>query len=159
MDRDGEAEEEAFCRFTNEVYIDYDVFRDAVSKRFGDIEHLARKLQRETRQYRERTHRAEDEVRRRLALHSFKEGDLVLFLPTRDPTRDPNPWAAFNVGAPHYFLNQKDDHQLANREYLLARITHIEERVVNKATDTVIENPFDLSDGLRWHLLDATPQW
>lgn len=154
-----EDDDERYARFMNEVYIDYDTFRDSVVKRFGDMEHLARKLQREVRLHRDKNHKSQDEGKYKLSLRNFKEGDLVLFLPTRDPTRVPNPWAAFNVGAPHYFLKQTKDHRLETREYLVARVTKIEDRVVNKATDTEEDNPFDLSDGLRWHLLEAKPEW
>lgn len=35
-----------YQRFLNSVYIDYDLFRVSVTKRFSDVEHLARKLQR-----------------------------------------------------------------------------------------------------------------
>jgi autophagy-related protein 11 len=156
---DSEDDEERYARFMNEVYIDYDIFRDSVVKRFGDMEHLARKLQREVRLSRDKNNKSLDEGRFKISLRNFREGDLVLFLPTRDSTRVPNPWAAFNVGAPHYFLKQAKDHKLETREYLVARITSIEDRIVNKAIDTEEDNPFDLSDGLRWHLLEAKLEW
>ncbi|ANB14610.1 autophagy protein ATG11 [Sugiyamaella lignohabitans] len=157
---DGEPDEERYREFINEIYIDYDIFRDSACKRLRDVEHLARKLQKESKHLRERKTQIEEELQSRLSLRSFKVGDLALFLPTRDPTRVPNPWAAFNVNAPHYFLKQEDSHQLSNREYLVGRITHIEERVVNKSLDNDEDNPFDLSDGLRWYLLDAVPaEW
>lgn len=156
---DSEDDEERYTRFMNEVYIDYDIFKDSVVQRFRDMEHLARKLQREVRLNRDKNHKSQDEGKFKISLRNFKEGDLVLFLPTRDPTRIPNPWAAFNIGAPHYFLKQADEHKLETREYLVARITKIEDRIVNKVTDTEEDNPFDLSDGLKWHLLDAKPEW
>jgi autophagy-related protein 11 len=65
-------------------------------------------------------------------------------------------------------------HKLSTRDWLLARITKVEERVVDlsKSLNGVHpdrrsigdmsdgaslddENPFELSDGLRWYLLDA----
>jgi autophagy-related protein 11 len=158
MDGSSDGEDERYRTFTNEIYIDYDVFRDSACKRFRDVEHLARKLQRDARFYRERLLQTEEESRSKLSLRWFKVGNLALFLPTRDPTRVPNPWAAFNVGAPHYFLKQKEEHQLANRDYLVARITKVEERVVNRAEGKDEDNPFDLSDGLKWHLLEAVPE-
>ncbi|CAN6651282.1 hypothetical protein TRVA0_025S00430 [Trichomonascus vanleenenianus] len=148
-------EEERYTRFTSEVYIDYDLFRDSVCKRFGDVERLARKSQK----YCDRAHRAEKDGRNKIAVKGFKEGDLALFLPTRDQTRKPNPWAAFNVGAPHFFLKHDDSLQLQPpREWLVARIKKIEERVVNRATDSDEDNPYDLSDGLKWHLIEAVEE-
>lgn len=179
--------ETRYHRFLNCVYMDYDIFRDSVRKRFLDVEQLARKLQREVRGYRERAHYHEILSRSKIAFQNFKPGDLALFLPTRDQNREPNPWAAFNIGAPHFFLKQKKEFQLEEREWLVARITKIEERVVDrtKVTDasssssSVVatgspkgktgdksesdspeynDNPFDLSDGLRWHLLEAVEE-
>lgn len=147
-----------YQRFLNSVYIDYDLFRVSVTKRFSDVEHLARKLQKECRGYRENAHIQELASRGKLAYRSFKQGDLALFLPTRDQTRDPNPWAAFNVGAPHYFLKPLPEHRLFERDWLVARITKIEERVVDRIHGEEKDNPFDLSDGLKWHLLEAVEE-
>ncbi|KAL4810287.1 autophagy-related protein 11-domain-containing protein [Aspergillus unguis] len=152
-----------------------EIFGDAVVKRVKDIELLARKWQKEARGYREKYHRVQSEAHDKIAYRSFKEGDLALFLPTRNQAI--RSWAAFNVGAPHYFLREQDAHKLQARDWLLARITKIEERVVDlsksmnggnpdrrsigEASDgTSIddENPFELSDGLRWYLLDATEE-
>ena len=114
----------------------------------------------------------------KIAFRHFKEGDLALFLPTRNQTRG-KPWAAFNVGAPHYFLREQDAHRLGAKEWIVARITKVEERIVDlsktmnasthaNASDEATgedaesmaasvddDNPFDLGDGLRWYLLDA----
>ncbi|KAJ9213726.1 hypothetical protein DTO166G4_4657 [Paecilomyces variotii] len=151
---------------------DIDIFGDAVVKRVKDIETLARKWQKEARGYRDKYHRAQSEAHDKIAYRSFKEGDLALFLPTRNQTI--RSWAAFNVGAPHYFLREQDVHKLSSRDWLLARISKVEERVVDlsksmnnfnpdrrsiaEASDGASlddENPFELSDGLRWYLLDA----
>ena len=148
------------------------IFGDAVVKRVKDIELLARKWQKEARGYRDKYHRTQVEAHDKIAYRSFKEGDLALFLPTRNQAI--RSWAAFNVGAPHYFLREQDAHKLQARDWLLARITKIEERVVDlsksmngpnpdrrsigETSDAVSfddENPFELSDGLRWYLLDA----
>ncbi|KAL5001142.1 autophagy-related protein 11-domain-containing protein [Aspergillus recurvatus] len=152
-----------------------DIFGDAVVKRVKDIEMLARKWQKEARGYRDKYHRMQSEAHDKIAYRSFKEGDLALFLPTRNQAI--RSWAAFNVGAPHYFLREQDTHKLQARDWLLARITKIEERVVDlsksmnggnpdrrsigEASDGASiddENPFELSDGLRWYLLDATEE-
>ncbi|KAF2644987.1 hypothetical protein P280DRAFT_391243 [Massarina eburnea CBS 473.64] len=156
---------------------DLDAFSEAVAKRMRDMEHTARKYQREMRAYREKSHRFQADGHDKIAYRSFKEGDLALFLPTRNQAT--RPWAAFNVGAPHYFLREHDSHRLHGREWLVARISKVEERVVdlsktlssntkasvdgrsttsNSAVSFEDDNPFELSDGLRWYLLEAAEE-
>ncbi len=157
---------------------DMDVFTEAVTKRVKEIEHIARKWQKETRAYRDKSHRFQSEAHDRIALRNFKEGDLALFLPTRDQAT--KPWAAFNVGAPHCFLREQDSHNLGKRDWLIARISKVEERVVDLSrslnglkgsgdqrsirniSETGAfpndENPYELSDGLRWYLIDAAEE-
>ena len=152
---------------------DLDSFSEAIYKRVKEIEHIARKWQKEARAYRDKAHRSQSEAHDRIALRNFKEGDLALFLPTRDQAT--KPWAAFNLGAPHYFLREQDSHNLGKRDWLIARISKLEERVVDlsKSISSVKptsdqasgksegggslndENPYELSDGLRWYLIDA----
>jgi autophagy-related protein 11 len=163
---------------TNLDRFDIETFSEAVFKRMRDMEHTARKYQREARAYRDKAHRFHSEAHEKIAFKSFKEGDLALFLPTRNQAT--RPWAAFNVGAPHYFLREQDAHKLHGREWLVARISKVEERVVDlsKAMDGAArrrsmdggstaseaavsfedDNPFELSDGLRWYLLDAAEE-
>ncbi|KAI9793483.1 MAG: oligomeric, coiled-coil, peripheral membrane protein [Candelina submexicana] len=162
---------------------DLDIFSEAIAKRVKESEHLARKWQKEARAYRDKSHRIQNEAAEKIAFRSFKEGDLALFLPTRNQAT--RPWAAFNVGAPHFFLREQDSHNLRKRDWLLARISRVEERVVDlsrtisepdpssSTTNTIAhdrqsitsttdsfdeENPFELSDGLRWYLLDAAEE-
>jgi autophagy-related protein 11 len=169
MEKDSpEDEATKFKEFMEKIErFNLDVFSEAVAKRMRDFEHTARKWQKEARAYRDKAHRALSDAHEKIAFRSFKDGDLALFLPTRNQaTRS---WAAFNVGAPHYFLREQDSHKLANKEWLVARITKVEERIVDlsKPLDgrSIAEsedgqsfeddNPFELSDGLRWYLLDA----
>ena len=166
-----------YTRFLSQIStFDLQVFSEAIHKRVKEIEHIARKWQREAKLYREKSHRFQSEVHERIALRSFKEGDLALFLPTRDQAT--KPWAAFNVGAPHYFLRETEGHKLGKRDWLIARITRVEERVVDLsknltqhtaaaanlqvpnpsqlgAQGVIDDNPYHLSDGLRWYLVDA----
>ncbi|KGO36906.1 Autophagy-related protein 11 [Penicillium expansum] len=171
-----EDEDTKFSAFMESLaQFDVALFGDVVVKRVKDIELLARKWQKEARGYREKYHRVQSEAHDKIAYRSFKEGDLALFLPTRNQAI--RSWAAFNVGAPHYFLREQDSHKLQARDWLLARITKIEERVVDlsKSMNGVAsdrrslgdtsdgasladENPFELSDGLRWYLLDAVEE-
>lgn len=147
--------ESNYRTFLARIFLDYDLYVEKVAKRFEDLEHLARKLQKEARNYRTMTQQLDDETRSKIALNRFKVGDLVLFLPTRDPSRQPQPWAAFNVGAPHFFLKQKPGRELKERDWLVGRITGMEERVVNGGIGDREENPFDLGQGLRWWWLEA----
>jgi autophagy-related protein 11 len=177
MEKDSPQDEAVkFKEFMDKIErFNLDIFSEAVSKRMRDIEHTARKWQKEARAYRDKSHRAQSDAHEKIAFRSFKEGDLALFLPTRNQAT--RPWAAFNVGAPHYFLREQDSHKLGNKEWLVARITKVEERIVDlsktlEAARTAAsdgrsiaesegglsfedDNPFDLSDGLRWYLLDA----
>jgi len=153
-------------------YFDIDAFSDAVYRRIKEVEHTARKMTREARAYRERAHNLAKDAHDKIAFRHFKEGDLALFLPTRNQTT--GAWAAFNVGCPHFFLREQESHRLRSREWLVARITRVQERVVDLSkslqstganaseaeTDSLnttddFDNPFDLSDGLRWWLIDA----
>ncbi|KAL9112195.1 MAG: hypothetical protein Q9227_003572 [Pyrenula ochraceoflavens] len=161
--------------------LDLDNAIDLIAKRYKDVETLAKKFQRDSRAYREKSHRAQAEGHDKIAYRSFKEGDLALFLPTRNQAT--RPWAAFNVGAPHYFLREQDGHKLQSRDWLLARISRVEERVVDlsrsmannagnldrRSLNTEAseagstrsiddDNPFELSDGLRWYMIDAAEE-
>lgn len=174
-----EEEEAKFSTFMESLALyDVSVLGEAVVKRMKDIEVLARKWSKEAKTYkpyRDKYHRVQSEAHEKIAYRSFKEGDLALFLPTRNQAI--RSWAAFNVGAPHYFLREQDAHKLQTRDWLLARINRIEERVVDlsKSLNGVApdrrslgdasdgaslddENPFELSDGLRWYLIDATEE-
>lgn len=158
--------------------LDLDSTIDVVAKRYKDVENLAKKYQKDSRAYRDKAHRSQSDAHDKIAYRSFKEGDLALFLPTRNQAT--RPWAAFNVGAPHYFLREQDHHKLHSRDWLLARISKVEERIVDlsrslssnqggasmhaEAGDAAStrslddENPFELSDGLRWYMIDAAEE-
>jgi len=103
---------------------------------------------------------------------NFKVGDYALFLPTKNFAK--GLWATFNTGAPYYFLREESSIELGRKEWMIAHITKIEERVVepvdltkaangmqsdaddeNESPSPPSDNPFDLSDGIRWYLVDA----
>ncbi|KAF4472560.1 hypothetical protein FALBO_542 [Fusarium albosuccineum] len=163
---DMQAESDKYEAFMNKLgNFDMDVFSETIYRRVKEVEHMARKWQREARSYREKAHHLQKDSHEKIAFKHFKEGDLALFLPTRN--QQAGAWAAFNVGFPHYFLREQDGHRLRHREWLVARISRIQERVVdlskslqpsNEAdsiNDEENDNPFQLSDGLRWYLIDA----
>ncbi len=157
--------ENRFNKFINGTRLDYDMFKNSIDKRFHDVEHLARKLTKESKYYREKNHTWELESKFKVAIRLFKIGDLVLFLPTRDGNDEVNksnnipqkqPWAAFNVGAPHFFLQEEITQRLVNRDWMLGRIKKIQERVVTKDNiSQPSDNPFSLSLGIRWYYIDA----
>ena len=183
MEKEDANEEAAkFAEFSEkQARFNLDVFCEAMAKRLRDMEHTARKWQKEARAYRDKAQRVGADAHDKIAYRAFKEGDLALFLPTRNQAR--GAWAAFNVGAPHYFLREEERHRLKGREWLVARITKVQERVVDLSKPIVLstaattaaittgdrtslaesegaasfddDNPFELSDGLRWYLLDA----
>ncbi|KAI1503754.1 autophagy-related protein 11-domain-containing protein [Biscogniauxia marginata] len=112
-------------------------------------ETIYRRMTRDARSYRERFHVLAKEAHEKIAFKHFKEGDLALFLPTRNQTT--GAWAAFNEG-----------HRLRSREWLVARITRIQERVVDLSKSLQSPNLPPGSetdsvntDGLRWWLIDA----
>lgn len=171
---DSDTESEKYVQYLNSIgMFDLDTFSDAIVKRVKETEHMARRWQKEAKNYREKSHRYHAEAHDKIAFKSFKEGDLALFLPTRNQAT--RPWAAFNVGAPHHFLKEQESHKLRTRDWLLARISKVEERVVDLSRSTYSlranpsvtsdtaslgedDNPFELSDGLRWYFLEAVEE-
>ncbi|KZT60940.1 hypothetical protein CALCODRAFT_491878 [Calocera cornea HHB12733] len=117
-------------------------FSDAVLKTGSTI----RRWQKNTREYRDR-------AKGRISYRNFAKGDLALFLPTRNNVA--KPWAAFNVGFPHYFLDQSRgvDRALEGRDWLVARITAIRECVADSQDSA--SNPYSLVDGLKYHMLEV----
>lgn len=167
---DGTAEAEKYSSFLDTLGgFNMDLFADTMYHRIKEAEHKARKWQREAKAYRDRAHLYQKDAHDKIAFKNFKEGDLALFLPTRN--QQAGAWAAFNIGFPHFFLREQDAHRLRNREWLVARINRVQERVVDlskslqaqnendtnsAANEEENDNPFQLSDGLRWYLIDAT---
>ena len=173
-----ETESEKYGAYLNAIgNFDVEAFCEVIAKRIKDIEYTAKKYSKDARAYREKSHMAQKEAHEKIAFKNFKEGDLALFLPTRNQAT--GAWAAFNVGAPHYFLKEQDSHKLRSRDWLVARISKIEDRVVdlsksmsgahpndgrsfgeasNGGDSFEDDNPFDLSDGLRWYLIDAAEE-
>ncbi|KAG0263179.1 oligomeric, coiled-coil, peripheral membrane protein [Mortierella polycephala] len=144
-----------------------------IKKKLFDTEHLLKRWQRECKHLKEKYNRAMNEAHEKIAFRNFKVDDLTLFLPTRNSIS--KPWAAFNINFPHYFLQMTPTmaNQLKNREWIVARITSITERVVDKRYTDVeggddsngsssnsnavsAHNPFGLADGVKYYLLEAT---
>lgn len=161
---------------------DIDVFSDAVHKRVRDYEYTAKKYGKEGREasrraeaYKEKASKLKAEGHAKVAVKDFKEGDLALFLPTRGQAK--GAWAAFNIGCPHYFLAEKEGMRLGSRDFIVARISKVEQKVVDlskslasntdrrrsldegsEAPSVEDDNPFDLSDGLTWWMVHASEE-
>lgn len=172
---DEQARYEAYMQHVSLFSVD--AFSEAIAKRLRDFEYTARKWQKEARSYKEKSHRFQGEGHAKIAVRDFKEGDLALFLPTKG--KHMGAWAAFNINAPHHFLREREGMSLGRREWLVARISKVEERVVDlsktlgpgqasdgrsigSTSDNLSfeenDNPFELSDGLTWYLVHAAEE-
>lgn len=127
-----QAESESYASFLSSRVSQFDstVFSEAIAKRLRDFEYTARKWSREAKTYHSKSARLAHECAQKIAVKDFKEGDLALFLPTRGE-RNKGAWAAFNIGAPHHFLKEREGMGLGRREWMVARISKVEERVVD----------------------------
>ncbi|QIW95083.1 hypothetical protein AMS68_000601 [Peltaster fructicola] len=163
---------DAFAQHLSKFNID--TFADAVVKRVRDFEYTAKKYSRESKEstkradaYKDKSIKLRAEAYHKLAVKDFKEGDLALFLPTRGQAN--GAWAAFNIGCPHYFLAEREGMRLGSRDFIVARISKVEQKVVDlsksapaddasEAPSVDDDNPFDLSDGLTWWMVHATEE-
>lgn len=144
-------------------------FLGAITKRFRDVEGFAKKLTKENKSKAHEINQLISKLNCRISMNNFEVDDLVLFLPTRiDRTEEIDesfqPWAAFNIGAPHYFLRvqtnegKKTDitHSIKDKEWMVGRVTYIEEYTVTDANfNDKDANPFHLSTGVVWYVVDA----
>ncbi|EGP89698.1 uncharacterized protein MYCGRDRAFT_54658 [Zymoseptoria tritici IPO323] len=185
------AEDEAnqFEAFLNHISrFDLDVFSEAVTKRVKDFEYTAKKYSKESKEstkradaYKDRAVKLRNEAHSKIAVRDFKEGDMALFLPTRGG-QVKGAWAAFNIGCPHYFLAERDGMRLGTRDFIVARIQRVEQKIVDlsgqrtasgshlpadgrsietQASESLQledDNPFDLSDGLTWWMVHAVEE-
>ncbi|CAB5210885.1 unnamed protein product [Rhizophagus irregularis] len=126
---------------------------DMIRRTPQDAENLAKKYQEESKSNREKYHKyrkSYQESKDKIAFRNFKNGDLALFLPTRNSTA--KPWAAFNINCPHYFLRATES-IIRNKDWIVARIVDISEHIVDiKNPET---NPYELPDGVKYYSLSA----
>ncbi|KAK4046782.1 oligomeric, coiled-coil, peripheral membrane protein [Microbotryomycetes sp. JL221] len=147
---------------------------EAVRTKIEQLTSTIRKYIKEARTYRDKAQRSAVAATDKLAFRNFTQGDLALFLPTRNSTVPI--WAAFNINFPHHFLSARGPvaEQIKTREWLVARITTIHENVVDAkvslgatsvsrgsesddATQAPSNNPFGLAAGTKYFLLDVEP--
>lgn len=135
-------------------------FLNAISKRFRDVEGFAKRQTKENKQKQAELLRVAARLAHKISMLQFEVGDLVLFLPTRiegQAAHEPAPWAAFNIGAPHHFLQ---DLKLLEGEWMVGRVEAIaEHRVTAENVDDREANPFQLSVGVVWYMVQAHRQY
>ncbi|CDS00991.1 hypothetical protein [Sporisorium scitamineum] len=165
---DAEAEGASF-ETTLEALRAFDVSEmyDEVKGKLDSLNIVVRKWQKAWKSANDKANKANNAAREKIAFKNFQVGDLALFLPTRSSSLASKPWAAFNISFPHFFLNAKGPlaEQLRTKEWIVARITSINNKVVPVAGDgkTVKgedesdedPNPFKLPEGVRFFMLDV----
>ncbi|WEJ94606.1 oligomeric, coiled-coil, peripheral membrane protein [Yamadazyma tenuis] len=138
-------------------------FLSAIAKRFRDVEGFAKKLTKENKLKLQELNKLAKSSSSKISMNNFAVGDLALFLPTRIESLNEvkltyQPWAAFNIGAPHFFLNNlnKSNDNLNNKEWLVAKIINIKEFKVDETNINDEQgNPYKLSLGINWYLIEA----
>ncbi|OBA23106.1 hypothetical protein METBIDRAFT_37604 [Metschnikowia bicuspidata var. bicuspidata NRRL YB-4993] len=140
-------------------------FPNGIIKRFNDVEGFAKRLTKETKAKSSELAKATKQANGKVSVKNFQAGDLVLFLPTRIEHAHDNreaepavtPWAAFNIDAPHYFLELGDRaDSISSEEWIVSRIASITDHVVTEANARdAAANPFALSVGITWHMIQT----
>ncbi|KAK6203530.1 oligomeric, coiled-coil, peripheral membrane protein [Scheffersomyces amazonensis] len=139
-------------------------FLNAIAKRFRDVEGFAKRQTKEGKLKEQEISKLFHKLNSKISMNNFQVNDLVLFLPTRidrinnDIEIDENlqPWAAFNIGAPHYFLKVDDNSSIKDKEWMVGRVVTItENKVTNETATNKQMNPFQLSVGVIWYMVEA----
>ncbi|KAK9430520.1 hypothetical protein V1505DRAFT_355836 [Lipomyces doorenjongii] len=140
---DSSAEADRYMHYIHAIDFDYDEFAAIVRERVKDAEYIASKWNKMARLYREKARRAKKDASEKIAYKSFKAGDLALFLPTSSKVNVANhAWAAFNDGAPYCFLRDDDAHSLDGRQWMVGRISQMEEDLdITRSNDSIAMNP------------------
>lgn len=146
--------------------LDVSEMYDEIKGKLDSLNIVVRKWQKAWKSANEKANKANHAAREKIAFKNFQVGDLALFLPTRSSNLAYKPWAAFNISFPHFFLNAKGAlaEQLRTKEWVVARITSINNKVVPTASQvkSLIQgesdadaNPFRLPEGVRFFMLDV----
>lgn len=152
-----------FDEFVQNIALEDNFFLNGISKRFKDVEGYAKKLTKENKSKNQEIIKLQTKFKNKISISSFQVDDLALFLPTRvekpnDLTFEQRPWAAFNIGAPHYFLNLDNFTNIKDKEWIVAKICSIEEhKVTDNNVSDKIANPYQLSEGIIWYTVFAKP--
>lgn len=138
----------------NGVSADEGFFYNGIVKRFNDVEGYAKKLTKENKVKNSELTKALKVQNGKISINNFQEGDLVLFLPTiKDDDADEReltPWTAFNIDAPHYFLDVASQPTTSAKDWVVNRIVKIEAHEVTAGSDKK-QNPYSLAVGDKWY--------
>ncbi|MBW0475010.1 hypothetical protein O181_014725 [Austropuccinia psidii MF-1] len=134
---------------------EFEYLVDVVQQKLDQLSLSIRKWMKDSKGYRERANRFQEQAQVKITFRDFAKGDLALFLPTRNPTAQV--WAAFNVSFPHYFLEATElvAPIIKSREWLVARIISLNEKMVDPKEPG--SNPYQLPAGTRYFLLEVEP--
>lgn len=119
--------EAKYLNFVNQVTNLLPSYKASLSKRFREVENLAKRELKENKKFKENE-------RQKISIRDFRIDDLVLFLPTRsnmntneDDARSNNNWAAFNDMGDMKFLLKNDLKIPAGKQWIIGKILNIEE--------------------------------
>ncbi|EPX72980.1 Taz1 interacting factor 1 [Schizosaccharomyces octosporus yFS286] len=147
--------DQAFQDFMSRMgSLDIDSFHDYVVNVLSEAHNNELRWKREFQSSRDKALKAILESQTKVSLRNFKQGTLALFLPTRRRMQGHRIWAAFNVNAPHYYLNIQNNSKIESREWLVGRITSIEDHVADGTIDKWLKLPM----GTVWHYVDAVDE-
>lgn len=156
--------EKNYQNFIKSFEIKDDLLITSFTKRFKDVETLARKFQKDLNSLKVENERLVKSNNAKLTIKNFQPNELVLFLPTMEEFHDDQnlkikQWAIFNIGSPHYFLKNTKDVELQDREWLVARISDIQEHTITEENlNDSLQNPFKLSVGVKWFHVEASEE-
>lgn len=111
--------EENYLTFVNRVTNLNDEFLISISRRFKEVEHLAKKELKENR-------KLKDSLSSKISVRNFEVGDLVLFLPTR-ANGNGSQWAAFNDMDDSKFILKNDLKIALQKQWFIGKIVALEE--------------------------------
>lgn len=125
--------EEKYINFVSQITNLTPLYQVHISKRFIEVENLAKKELKENRKLKQ-------DIQQKIAIRDFKKGDLVLFLPTSKDTEKQTPkdsdkhtksWAAFNDMIDVKFFKKFDenwDNLESNkvRQWFIGKVLEIE---------------------------------
>ncbi|KAL6451931.1 ATG11 Autophagy-related protein 11 [Candida maltosa Xu316] len=137
-------------------------FLNSIAKRFRDVEGFAKRQTKENKSKEQDLKKLNHRLNHKITLNGFQHGDLVLFLPTRidrpngevaTTDEKSQTWAAFNIGAPHYFM--KTD-RVINKDWFIGRVKKIiEHKVTEENFNSTDANPYQLSIGVVWYMVET----
>ncbi|WBW74016.1 autophagy associated protein kinase regulator Atg11 [Schizosaccharomyces osmophilus] len=144
--------DQSFQEFiTRMASLDIDSFHDYVVNVLSEAHNNELRWKREFQSNRDKALKAILESQTKVSLRNFKQGSLALFLPTRRHMQGQRIWAAFNVNAPNYYLKIQNNSKINAREWVVGRITTIEDHVADGTIDKWLKLPM----GTVWHYVDV----